>query len=58
MPEVMIGSDEIKIAYLNNIVVSKIYIGNNLVYSAESFTFIDSDSKNVLDSGGNQILVY
>ena len=58
MPDIKIGNDEIKIAYLNDIIVKKIYVGNNLVYSAENYVFIDSDSKNVLDSDGNQILVY
>ena len=58
MPDIKIGNDEIKIAYLNGIVVKKIYVGNNLIFSAKTYSFIDSDSKNVVDSGGNQILVY
>ena len=58
MPDIKIGNDEIKIAYMNGIVVKKIYVGNKLVYSAKTYSFIDSDSKNVFDSGGNQILVY
>ena len=58
MPDIKIGNDEIKIAYMNGIVVKKIYVGNKLVYSAKTYSFIDSDSKNVFDSGGNLILVY
>ena len=58
MPEVMIGSDDIEYVYMNGILVKKIYVGENLVYSAKTYNFIDSDSKNLLDSGGNQILVY
>lgn len=58
MPDIKIENEEIKIAYMNNIVVKKIYVGDKLVYSAKTYSFIDSDSKNLFDSGGNQILVY
>lgn len=60
MPNITVGNNEIEAAYVDDVIINKIYYGNTLIYIAyrEPKTWIDADGKNMIDSDGNQILVY